>query len=233
MDVWLTCANPKCGKIFSVPRHVYNKKLKSKIINKIDNDDFLCSRACTPEYHKHLYDTESRRLNQGYTYCRTVEDFKNKLKSYSIKDERGCMVWQKARDKDGYGITNFKNVWGKAHIKSYELFKGTIPKGLQVCHSCDNPPCINPDHLFLDTPKGNTEDMVRKGRQAKGEASYHSKLTEEQVKEIRRLYGLNDSNLNKFNPSKAYPYSYLAKLFNVCEGAVSCIITRRSWKHIP
>lgn len=75
-----------------------------------------------------------------------------------------CWEWQFNRDKDGYGRATEFNEHLRMHIKSYQMFKGEIPDGLQVLHHCDNPPCCNPDHLFLGTSQDNADDMLAKGR---------------------------------------------------------------------
>ena len=72
-----------------------------------------------------------------------------------------CWLWAKSKGNGGYGrILNGK----QAHRIIYEALVGEIPKGMFVCHSCDTPPCINPEHLFLGTAKDNTADMLIKGR---------------------------------------------------------------------
>ncbi|HXI18492.1 MAG TPA: HNH endonuclease signature motif containing protein, partial [Chloroflexota bacterium] len=103
--------------------------------------------------------------------------------------EVDCWEWQLFRDKRNYGRVGIAR--GKSpqltHRVAWELANGPIPDGLLVCHSCDNPPCCNPAHLFLGTDQDNVDDMRRKGRGAFGERSGGSKVTAEQVLEIRRL----------------------------------------------
>lgn len=96
-----------------------------------------------------------------------------------------CMVWTLRRHEDGYGRLNYRSRPWKAHRLVYALLNGPIPPGYYVLHRCDNPPCINPSHLFLGTPDDNVKDCVRKGRSSIGERNGCARLTIEQVREIR------------------------------------------------
>ena len=101
-------------------------------------------------------------------------------------ERRGdCWRWKASKHLNGYGL--FQTQY--AHRASFQLFKGPIPDGLCVCHSCDQPDCVNPAHLWVGTKKDNSNDMARKGRAAQGETHTKAKLTEGQVKEIRDLKG--------------------------------------------
>lgn len=81
-------------------------------------------------------------------------------------DESGCWIWTAGRNKLGYGRFGlpgqYKTV--QAHRFAYEQFYGPIPEGMFVCHHCDNPPCVNPEHLFVGTHVDNMKDMWSKGR---------------------------------------------------------------------
>ena len=102
-----------------------------------------------------------------------------------IDKSKGCWNWKKSRAPWGYGLIGENKHCIRAHRKSYELWKGPIPKGLFVCHRCDNPPCCNPEHLFLGTDLDNKRDAIRKGRFPLGENRPNAKLTSVQVREIR------------------------------------------------
>lgn len=82
----------------------------------------------------------------------------------NIKKINGCWIWQGAKDSKGYGrITVNYRIFG-AHRLSFELFKGSIEKNKNICHTCDNPSCIKPDHLWIGTQKENMQDKMKKGR---------------------------------------------------------------------
>lgn len=93
------------------------------------------------------------------------EEVKKKLLNRVEKTSSGCWEWTKTRLPKGYGLFRVLNQ-KLAHRVSYTIFHGPIFGELHVLHKCDNPPCVNPDHLFLGTPKDNTKDMIIKGRQA-------------------------------------------------------------------
>lgn len=83
-------------------------------------------------------------------------------------DVEACWIWLGNRDRDGYGLTPGKNPpERRAHRMAYVFTYGSIPDGLLVCHSCDNPPCVKPSHLFLGTQKDNQQDAWAKGRKKK------------------------------------------------------------------
>lgn len=153
------------------------------------------------------------------------------LKYVKIKGINACWDWKGQCSDRGYGMFGWpaKKI-ARAHIASYLLFVGSIPKRhgkkLCICHSCDNPSCVNPNHLWPGTNKQNTHDMMRKGRMSStkgmvynvGENNSHAKLTLEKVEEIRK----------KFSTGK-YTKARLARKYSIHETTIYDIVIRRSW----
>src|SRR6266566_1485071 len=96
-----------------------------------------------------------------------------------------CWIWTGSRDNYGYGLLTIQRRLYTASRVSYFIANGPIPNGMLVCHHCDNPPCVNPSHLFIGSHKRNIQDSLVKGRCAA------IKLTENQVREIRRRHREN------------------------------------------
>ncbi len=135
--------------------------------------------------------------------------------SHVTKTE-SCWNWNSSKDGGGYGQTNIGSEKIKAHRLSYELFKGQITDNLLVCHSCDNPSCVNPDHLWLGTNNDNMKDMHNKGR-------IFTKLTAYQVNKIRDVW-----NNNYYHGVG----TELCKKYGITIGHLSNIVNRKIWKHI-
>ena len=102
--------------------------------------------------------------------------------------ESGCWLWTLGWSAKGYGATKYGG-FNYAHRASFAAFVGPIPDGMMVCHKCDTRACVNPDHLFLGTPKDNIADASRKGRMHPGTSNYNSKLTPDVVRQIRSTKG--------------------------------------------
>jgi hypothetical protein len=105
-----------------------------------------------------------------------------------IKGTDDCWEWLGRSNDDGYGKISWSGKDLSAHRLSFEMTFGEIPNGMEVLHKCDNPPCVNPNHLFLGTQTDNIRDMKQKKRGAEGERMGSAKLSSAQVEEIRQRY---------------------------------------------
>lgn len=139
-----------------------------------------------------------------------------------ITDSR-CWNWTGPRRDGGYGRFRVNGVKTEAHRYSYEIHKGSIPNNQLICHRCDNPSCVNPEHLFVGSVIDNVRDMVNKGRQAKGESKPTSKLSECDVLYIRKIY----RSKHRINGLKA-----LALRYHVSVRTMWSIIHKETWSHI-
>jgi hypothetical protein len=138
------------------------------------------------------------------------------------REMSSCVIWEGGKTGSGYGAVKIKGRTRGAHIVSYEEHKGSVPKGLFVMHSCDNPACVNHKHLFLGTPKDNTHDMMRKGRMVtfRGEQLPQHKLTEVQVQQLRSSHKRGDVS-----------QKVLADAYGISQSAVSLIVNNKRWLH--
>ena len=132
-----------------------------------------------------------------------------------------CWIWTACTDGHGYGVMSVPGGYTKAHILSYRMHVGEIPRGLCVLHKCDNPRCVNPDHLFLGTRRDNALDRDRKGRVAHGESHYAAKLTNKQVREIRERWDAGGVRIIE-----------LARDYGVNDGNIEQIVKRKTWRRV-
>jgi hypothetical protein len=139
---------------------------------------------------------------------------------YIPEPNSGCWLWMGARVSKGYGSIRIADKIIAAHRLSWKLHKGEIPENSHVLHTCDNPPCVNPDHLFLGTNDDNVQDKIAKGRLRCecGERRYNAKLTEELVRQIR-----SDPSIS----NKEW-----AKRLDVHYATIHHARTGKWWKHV-
>lgn len=181
--------------------------------------------------------TCSRKCGQAY---RKPWSLRFRIEKHSIPEPMsGCWLWTASANSEGYGHLGVGGKTVRAHRVSWEAYKGPIPyddkgKTLLVCHKCDNPSCVNPDHLFLGTDADNNADMMAKGRGIKGRVSPlkglprpqtsgaknpNAKLTEYDVSIIRDL--LSDGTLNQRE---------IGDKFGVGESVISAIKLGHIWR---
>lgn len=137
--------------------------------------------------------------------------------------QSGCWEWAGDMHGRGYGRARVLGVTHLAHRLAYETWVGPIPEGHVVRHKCDNPPCINPEHLETGTVSDNTQDMLRRGRHKppQGEKNGNALLDEGLVREIRRRYAAGEGS-----------YASLAPDYGVSASLIARIVTRTRWDHV-
>lgn len=150
-----------------------------------------------------------------------IKHIKYLLNNSKLDLETDCLEWQKCRDKKGYGVCRqiFKTV--RAHRTIYQLCFGEISDDLVVRHLCNNPSCINPEHLASGTVLDNAQDRIKAGHYSNGADNPASKLTEDKVKQIKFL--LKDRTNTKIG---------ISKLFNISPGTVSHIAAGSVWSWV-
>ena len=128
-----------------------------------------------------------------------------------------CWLWTGSRNKFGHGHFNNQPIGNTAHRTAWFLTNGAIPDGMFVCHRCDNPPCVNPKHLFLGTNEDNMRDAAQKNRTAHGSRAHGSKLSEADIPVILEMLG------------KGISQSAIAVRFRVSQGQISRIKSGAIW----
>jgi hypothetical protein len=190
-----------------------------------------CSVAlCENKYHsKGLCNLHKKRLRANGSLRHketgvlnkpeTIDRFLNKIDF----NPSGCWEWKAFIHPDGYGDFRANEISSKrAHVFSYCYFKGELKKGYFVCHTCDNPKCVNPAHLWLGTPKENQHDKIKKGRgnNPSGARHWQAKLSRYQVAKIKmaHLSGIQKAEI--------------AKYFSVSRTTVHDIVLGKSYKSV-
>ena len=147
--------------------------------------------------------------------CHFPENVKKRIFENIKINSNGCWEWQKRISFDGYGQIKHKTKVKSAHRVSFEVFKGEIPKGFCVCHTCDNKKCVNPDHLWIGSHLDNAKDRDEKGRTN----HYKNRLKKEEVLEIRKMY-------------PEYSLRHLSIKFNRSTCCIAAIVSNKTWKNL-
>lgn len=136
-----------------------------------------------------------------------------------VRKTVNCWIWTGSKNNKGYGRINIDRVVKLAHRVSFEMEYGKVDKKIMILHRCDNPACVNPQHLFTGTQKDNMRDMSKKKRGCNGENAPWAKLTWELVNLTRTIYGTGLISQRD-----------LAKRIGVSQTVVHSIIHNKSWK---
>jgi hypothetical protein len=135
-----------------------------------------------------------------------------------------CWPWRLRLNTGGYGDASYAGKRMNASRVAWAVTNGEIPAGMVVCHSCDNPSCCNPSHLFVASQAENLADCRRKGRQRYRRGSHHhraaAKLTESDVRRARELY------------ASGIPQTHIAKIFGVHSSVICRAVRGKSWSHV-
>lgn len=145
----------------------------------------------------------------------TKDNFEKKFEK-----TEGCWEWKAAKTRQGYGQFGYRGQMRGAHRVAYELYISLIPYGMQVLHICDNPSCVNPEHLRLGTNADNVEDRKLKGRSARlvGTDHHNSAFTKETLEELKKQYATG-----------LYTHRELARIFKVGKTTVSYALAGKTY----
>lgn len=225
MPIIHTCQ--RCGKVFeSTP-------------SRRQSNSVFCSRACyrpNPRVTKtcercgiafDVIASRSKRFNVRFCSKACQMNIPPAIERFeaSFRRTETCWLWTKGLNSNGYGSFHKDSAHPNmgAHRFAYETYIGPIPDGLLVCHTCDVRNCVNPSHLYAGTEADNSRDMESRGRgnHPKGMRMAAAKLTDDDVREIRRAYAAGGISQQA-----------LADQYGVAQHAVSRIVRGLSWKHV-
>jgi hypothetical protein len=138
-----------------------------------------------------------------------------------VEKTDGCWIWKAGRSV-GYGSFLYGGKCTTAHRVAWILTFGDIAEDVVVCHKCDNPPCVRPDHLFIGTDKDNSDDKIQKGRQGRafGSRNANHRLTFAKAQEMRSLYATGEWSIAK-----------LAEAFGVSKKPAWQVVHNVTWLH--
>lgn len=147
-----------------------------------------------------------------------------------------CWLWTGRKSGkshiNNYGRTKENGRQLMAHRVAWELSKGRkLPRGKALLHTCDNPPCVNPNHTYPGTAADNHRDMIEHGRSPKGEKHGRANITDDLARKILRDFPLRRKH-GRRSPEEQAEFDAFFKRYNVSYSVARNISTRRGWKHI-
>lgn len=190
-------------------------------INNFANKDCsidLCDKLamkrglCEPHYKKAWRRGDLEKFKKISSIDRFLE--------HTNISKDGCWLWSGPKLLAGYGKFGVRGKTVSAHRFSYSHYIGKIPEAMHICHTCDTPACVNPDHLFLGTHQDNMRDKVAKLRQPRGENTVGVKLTENKVHQIKKFI------------SDGVSKSKIARHFDVSRASIYAIEAGKNWSHL-
>ncbi|KKN38039.1 hypothetical protein LCGC14_0757510 [marine sediment metagenome] len=151
-----------------------------------------------------------------------------------VKLGKDCWLWTGNTNTKGYGLVRVEGRRISAHRIAYELYFGkAVPAGRYVCHHCDNPPCVNPYHLYVGTPAQNSRDMVVRGRAATGENHGTATRPERVARGSKQgLARLTENMVLEIRNTSGKTQRALAKEFGVSQRTIFSILRRETWTHV-
>lgn len=213
--------------VLEAPRAVIEPARRLDVGNVPPPDPLAQSRARVRDQHGRFAPTPYSKRIQELPSRFWAKVKKDGPVPVHLPDLGKCWVWTAGCYPSGYGVFSVNGSPRGAHRVSYELAKGPVPDGLYVLHACDNPKCVNPDHLFAGSQKDNIQDMHNKGRYrngaVRGERNPASKLTDDDVRCIRSIY----------KPySREFSQRALARRFGVSKKVIELVLSGRAWGHV-
>lgn len=210
----------ECGKLFQITRgdaRSGNAERRRK----------YCSAHCATESMRNTENLEIDEVEEESSVLVGIDTIKRKdvvrfWSKVKLADSDECWEWQAGLAKtNGYGWFYCDGKNGHAHRFSWQIKHGKIPVNRLVCHTCNNPACVNPGHLYLGTPGQNMQDKVKAGRQTKGSEVNTAKLCSSDVIEIRKCFSSGKTSV-----------SDLAERYGMSTVGVRAAINGKSWNHV-
>jgi hypothetical protein len=196
----------------------------NRITGEGPNPSGLCQCGCGRKTQLSAFSRRGRCGNVAGTPQRFIRGhgYSHRGPQYIIDPDTQCWNWQLYKTNQGYGRISRTGKERLAHRQAWIDNRGAIPEGMCVLHKCDNPSCVNPDHLFLGTPADNNLDRDTKGRHKalRGSSNGISKLTEEDIPRIRQLL---KSGLSQYR---------VADMFGVHQSTIWRVSAGNRWTHV-